>query len=267
VLVVPEQPEAHTKVRAVGKTEMLGGAGANTAAWLAALGDTVSLIGRIGADAHGSFCLQELQRLGVNCDGVIRDQTAPTSIAVCWSAGDDKRIVTYTGFASPLPYDLLRLDAAQSPILHVATTETDSLVDALRFARGTGIRVSLELDGRSMARARDVASLAFINSKELRVVFGIDWTALHPNDVRTLLPSPGAALVVTVGARCVRYVDHTEAITVPVAPVETVDRTGGGDAFDAGFLHAWAAGADPQSCLATGLEAATRALLQLGATP
>lgn len=267
VLALPEQPQAHTKVRALSTAEALGGAAANTAAWLAALGDDVSLIGRVGSDAHGSFCLDELQRLGVDCEGVTRDQRAPTSIGICWSAGEDKRIVTYSAYESPDSFDSLRFDPAQNPVLHVAASETDSLVAALSRARDVGVRASLELDGRAMARAREFASLAFTNYKELRAVFGIEWSAMQPEDVRTLLPTPGAALVVTVGAHCVRYVDHAEAITVPVSPIEIVDRTGGGDAFDAGFLHAWATGSDPATCVETGLATATQALARLGATP
>jgi ribokinase len=266
VMVVPEQPGPHTKVRALSKTDMLGGAAANTATWLATLGDDVSLVGRVGADSHGTFCLEELDRLGVGRTTVVVAEDAPTSIAVCWSAGTDKRIVTHSGGAQFIVPDLA-CDPAQQATVHVAMPETDSLVAALRRAHSTGVRISLELDGRSMPRARELASLAFINSRELAAVFGIDWRSLRPADARRLLPRAEAALVVTVGTDRVCYVDHTDVVTLPVVAVEVVDRTGGGDAFDAGFLHAWAAGSAPATCLEVGLATSTRVLRKVGATP
>jgi sugar/nucleoside kinase (ribokinase family) len=50
-------------------------------------------------------------------------------------------------------------------------------------------------------------------------------------------------------------------------PVEVVDATGAGDAFDAGLLRAWSTGAGPAEALAAGCAAGARAVARLGARP
>ena len=45
------------------------------------------------------------------------------------------------------------------------------------------------------------------------------------------------------------------------------DSTGAGDAFDAGLLAAWLAGASPSDALRAGVAAGARAVTRLGARP
>src|SRR4051794_31096734 len=55
-----------------------GGSAANTAAWLAAEGVPVALVGVAGGDAAGDERLAELRRAGVDCTSVRRAADAAT---------------------------------------------------------------------------------------------------------------------------------------------------------------------------------------------
>jgi sugar/nucleoside kinase (ribokinase family) len=57
-----------------------------------------------------------------------------------------------------------------------------------------------------------------------------------------------------------------EVVRVPAYPVETVDTTGAGDSFNAGFLHRWLAGAPIADCLRLGAACGALSTLGLGGT-
>lgn len=67
--------------------------------------------------------------------------------------------------------------------------------------------------------------------------------------------------VCTLGSRgAVALSAEGERASVPAQPVEVVDTNGAGDAFFAGFLAAWLAGAGLDGCLDTGSRQAVVAL-------
>jgi len=57
-----------------------------------------------------------------------------------------------------------------------------------------------------------------------------------------------------------------EVVHVPAFPVKTVDTTGAGDSFNAGFLHAWLRGAPVVECLRLGAACGALSTLGLGGT-
>jgi len=67
-----------------------GGAGANTAAWLAHLGVPVMLVARVGADAAGREQAEALAHLGVRCAFTV-DPDSPTGTVVAVIAPDGER--------------------------------------------------------------------------------------------------------------------------------------------------------------------------------
>jgi len=72
-------PEAPVPVVAVSsETAQLGGA-ANVSNNIRALGGRVDLCGVIGADEGGRHLLDALKRQGIGCDGILSDQSRPTT--------------------------------------------------------------------------------------------------------------------------------------------------------------------------------------------
>ena len=75
------------------------------------------------------------------------------------------------------------------------------------------------------------------------------------------------AIAVTAGPDGATWIEGATRIQVPAERVPVADSTGAGDAFDAGLLAAWLAGAAPEDALRAGVAAATRAVARLGARP
>ena len=115
------------------------------------------------------------------------------------------------------------------------------------------------------------AALAFPNRDEAGVLTGLD----EPVAAAAALCSAYGVVVLTLGAEgAVVAVAGAEPLRCPSEPVAALDSTGAGDAFAAGFLHAWLGAAGDGSPLDragsaadAGNRVAALALGTLGARP
>ncbi len=73
-------------------------------------------------------------------------------------------------------------------------------------------------------------------------------------------------VVAKLGKNGAMTLDGEKVVQVPAYPVETVDTTGAGDSFNAGFLHRWLAGAPLVECLRLGAACGALSTLGLGGT-
>jgi ribokinase len=266
---IERMPRRHEKLRSGEIVASLGGSGANTAAWLHYWGCEVVLGGAVGGDRDGRQCIEDLQAQDIDCSLMAVVDGASTGRGVCLSTPREKRIITTSGPSIELALDGLRgakLDWSNR-VLHVSCKESPELIATCRQASAGGALVSAELGGRSLPAVREVASLAFMNHDELQRVFGVRPEELTTEHVAQFLPQPDARLVVTMGrggAMCVsaREISHAPSVHVPL-----VERTGAGDAFNAGFLSAWVRGLSDHECLTQGNKSSSLVLGLLGAQP
>ena len=281
VIVRPHGPIEHGTDTRSDVTITPGGAGANTAAWLAAYGMDVTLVARIGADHAGDTVRADLAAHGVT--PVLAVDTAhPTCAVVVLVAADGERtMLPDRGANRHLRVDdvdlaKLGIERDATPHLHLSAYvlfdegSRDAGLAALRQARDLGWTTSV--DPQSPAHLRAVGPERF-----LAWVDGVD--LLLPNDAEiATLGGPDAALsavravVVTADARGARWVCRAaggalDTVEVTAPAVEVVDPTGAGDAFNAGFLGAWLAGEDPGSALRAGVGAGSAAVTRTGARP
>ncbi|MFM8479771.1 MAG: PfkB family carbohydrate kinase, partial [Gammaproteobacteria bacterium] len=75
-----------------------GGKGANQAVAASRAGGRVSFIGRVGRDDLGDRALSGLAKEGIDVQGVSRDVSAPSGVALIWvSAAGEKRLAGSPG--------------------------------------------------------------------------------------------------------------------------------------------------------------------------
>jgi sugar/nucleoside kinase (ribokinase family) len=218
---------------------LVGGSAAIAACGAARLGLDTAFVGAVGRDLLGTFMLDALADRGVDVSGCGADPDTPTGITVALVRGDDRAILTAPGAiplltAAAVDRDLLRA----SRHLHVASFH---LLDGLRpgleglVAEAHAAGVSVSLDPQGDPGGGDTALLS-------RLAAQVD--VLFVNEAEdAALDSAGCPLVVVKrGAR--GALARTAQGTVEAVPprVATVDGTGAGDSFDAGFLAARLAG-------------------------
>lgn len=264
---LPRYPEAHQKVDALAIDSALGGSGANTATWLAQRVERVELIGAVGDDSEGRLCLEWLDAAGVNRANVEIIEHGLTSRASCWIVASDKRIVTYRQPCLRREHATAGALAtvAEADHLHLGSTIDAAGLDCLRAASEAGASVSIELSSRTHDEVRPHADVVFLNTEELRGNFGLEPARLDAGAVSSVVPKPGATLVVTNGPESIICATTDSVEHFPVTPLEEVaDRTGGGDAFDAGFIAGWLEQHDLRTAVSAGLDCSRQVLQQVG---
>ncbi|HEY2669917.1 MAG TPA: PfkB family carbohydrate kinase [Rugosimonospora sp.] len=254
-----------------------GGSAANTAAWLAASGTPVTLVGVVGDDAAGTDRLAELAEAGVQC-AVRRATDAPTGTVVVLSHADERTMLCDRGANTRLSTaDIDRALAGAPDAVHLHLSGY-ALFDggsrpagrhALAAARSAGLSTSV--DAASAGPLRRVGGPAFLDW-----VRGTDLLLANLDEAVALVgvadPVPLSAharhAIVKRGADGAAWASAgAGAVEVPAQPARAVDVTGAGDAFAAGLLSAWLSGAEPRSALVAGTRLGARAVSTAGARP
>jgi sugar/nucleoside kinase (ribokinase family) len=238
-----------------------GGSGANTAAWLGHLGAPVRFAGRVGlADLRRHASVLEHCGVDVRLVGDSRNQTGRIVVLT-----HDRSMFTDRGANLALgPEDL-----------------PDALLDDVTFIHVSGYSLLekgpraavLDLVDRSgLPWSVDPASAAFVRDTGF-----LGWTAgatiCFPNEDEADVLEEGLldayeVLVLkrgSLGARVLRR--GAEPVDVPARPATSIDPTGAGDAFAAGYLATMMAGGDDVACAAAGVAAAAEAVGRPGARP
>ena len=245
-----------------------GGAGANTAAWLAALGASPVLLSRVGTDGAAGQVRDALAAAGVRAM-LAADPDAPTCTVIVLVDGTGQRtMLADRGAAGRLsPADVAPAALAGARHLHVSGyvlldgSSRAAGLAALATARAAGLTTSVDPQA---AQLLEPGFLDLVRGVDLLLPSAGELTALGGAEV---VLGAVRAVAVTAGAGGATWLDRTGRWKVPARPVRPVDTTGAGDAFDAGLLAAWVGGATPPAALRAGVEAGTRAVGHAGAWP
>jgi ribokinase len=268
VVNVPRFPEPGETVVGSRFATYPGGKGANQAYGAARLGGRVSMIGQVGNDAHAGWLKQHLASAGVDVSHVGTDPSVSTGVAVIGiEATGQNRIVIAPGSNGTL--GAAQLQAAQGLIasadilLLQLEIPLPTVATAARLAKQAGAQVILD-PAPALAIGEDL--LRWIdyltpNETELAALTAMPVSgpldragALHRAEG---LRARGARnVIVKMGEQGALLVGEKLEHFWPVVPVQAVDTTAAGDAFNAAFAVALAAG---QSIIDAGRFAAAAA--------
>ena len=243
----------------------------------ARLGLRVAFVGVVGNDAMGQFMLDAMRTHGIDVSSCRVDDVIPTGASVILAGATDRAIMTVPGTIPVLRDEDVPaavLDRARH--LHVGSV---FLLDALRprlaerfaAARRAGITTSFDSnwdpsgswDG-GLKGILAQTTVFFPNAAEAQRIAGREST----EEAALALAALGPRIVaVKCGADGALAGEPDGTITrVPAIRVDTVDTTGAGDSFDAGFLTAWLAGRPVRDCLAVGVACGSLSTRRIGGT-
>jgi len=261
-----------------------GGSAANQAAWMARLGLNVVFAGRVGA-ADAAFHRRQLARFGVE-PRLAADECAVTGAIVVLVGPDGERtMITDRGANLGLrPGDVPVALLDDVALLHLtgysffAPGPRATVLGLISEARRRG--VPFTVDPGSAAFLRQLAPGAFLGWTKGAAVCFPNWDEAvvlagpanpgggDPSLTAAVLARTYGAVVLKLGADgAVLAVAGAPPVRIPAWPAVVRDTTGAGDAFCAGFLAAWLAGAPLAEAGTAATKAAALAVTALGGRP
>jgi sugar/nucleoside kinase (ribokinase family) len=254
---------------------VLGSATAIMAMGLARLGTPVAFVGKVGDDAWGRYCLEDMAGRGIDLSRVVRGGGLKTGVTVSITSPADRALVTYLGAIVALTGADVTDEALRGlDHLHVSSFFFQEglrphLPDVFSRAHRAGLTTSLDTgfdpserwDGGLRETLRET-DLFFPNEVELAALTG----GKDPAEGLRQLSNGRTRVVAKLGKDGAMTLDGGRVLHAPAYPVETVDTTGAGDSFNAGFLHRWLQGAPLAECLRLGAACGALSTLALGGT-
>jgi ribokinase len=232
------------------------------------------VLSTVGDDPLGDWCAAQLRTRGVDTSLLRRVPGMATGMAIIFIGAGDKRMVTVEGPPRETAMRTLPdADLGSWSHLHVTGSPVEALTDLVRRGRDHGLSASIEWNGRAMDRVARYAELHLMNADELaRLERPADSVDVERDTVGELAPDLARRLdsdiVVTLGARgAVWCSPGDDPVVESTVTLEPVDRTGGGDAFDAGIVSGFLRGESREQCLRRGLALASEVLMVAGGFP
>ena len=250
--------------------KMLGGAPANFAYRLQSLGDTAALISRVGDDPLGDEARKTLHERGLPLDLLQSDSGHPTGTVpvTLTPEGIPSFVITENvafDFIALTPE--MRTVAAQSSLICFGTliqrspVSRETLHRFLELAPQATRLLDINLRDGCFTRETVDDSLARahilkLNDDEVRIVgamLGIQTEEFDQFADGLFARYRLSQCLITRGAHgALGYTRDGQHVVVPGTPVKVADTIGAGDAFTAGFVHAYLKGASFERCCAFG---------------
>ena len=234
----------------------VGGAAANAALALVALGCRPRLAGCVGDDLLGTFVLGRLRDRGL-AEEVRVLPGVPTGVSICLEGpARDRTFVSMRGALDRFEASMVPEGLVESPFVlfcgyfTLGALRGGPAVDLLERSRAAGATVLFDPDvepgGWSDGARREIAGLLPLVDGFLPNRYeacGLTGAADPVEAGRELQRIGGGRVVVKLGAEGAASIDPNGSARRVAAPVvDARDTTGAGDAFDAGLLYGLAQG-------------------------
>jgi ribokinase len=241
-IFVERAPVGGETVIGAGYEEGPGGKGSNQAIQAARLGADVALVAVVGADRFAQEARAMWEAEGVDTTYIATHESLATGVGfIVVEASGENRIVLDAGANERL--GAASVDAAVDRIarsrvvLAQLEVPTEAAIAAMAAARAAG---AISILNPAPARPLPDHGLAMIdvltpNETELRVLAGRrtnDGAGDPIDDARMLVRRGVGAVVLTRGAEGALIIQADGELALPALPVDVIDTTGAGDAFN-----------------------------------
>ncbi|MBN2667683.1 MAG: adenosine kinase [Bacteroidales bacterium] len=250
-----------------------GGSAANTIHGLAKLGADVAYIGKVGQDEVGAFFVKDLEASGITTK-LKYSQTSSGLAAALVTPDAERTFATYLGAAVEMtPEDITPELFEGYDILHIEgyLVFNQALVEkALKTAKSLGMEVSIDMASFNVVEAnleflqnmvKEYVDILFANEEESKA-----FTGLEPKSSCEEIAKSARIAVVKIGKEGA-YIkaEGQDIVLAPAYTANSIDTTGAGDSYAAGFLYGYTNGASLYNSSRIGAKIASKVIEHIGA--
>ena len=244
-------------LKPLGVKYVAGGSAANTITCTAILGMPSGFIGKIGDDELGELFKSDQEQYGVRTRLLKSPHSSGRSMVFVSGGNAERTFAVYLGAALDLVPDDLRPEWFEGyDYFHIEgylVQNQDLVRRAVEYARQAGCLISIDMASYNVVESNQ-AFLHDIVDKYVDIVFANETEARS----FTGIPDPSKALdeiakmcsiaVVKVGKDGSMIKSGDENHFIEAWPADTIDATGAGDTYAAGFLYAHSLGLPLKVC-------------------
>jgi len=228
-----------------------GGCAANTAIGLAKMGIKVEVMGGVGRDSFGEFIIKDLAWNGVKTTEIkISESFATSNTIVIPTLHEDRRYIHTFGANADFGINDINFDhISKTKVLYVGgyldlpKFDQNSLIKVLKFAQEKGVTTAVDViipgkerNPQYFKECRDALGYIDVflpNYDEARLLTNEE---IPEKQAEVLLRFGPKMVLITMGQEGVVFKTEKQTIVASAYKVDSVDPSGGGDAFDAGFI-------------------------------
>ena len=237
--VIPKFPAFDSKTEILDYEKQGGGQVATAMVACSKWGLRTKYIGKVGADDLGMFSLKSIREAGVDVSSVAVARGATNQFAfilidknsgertIIWHR--DKKLLYEEG-------QLSREDVCKGKILHVDGHDIEVTIKAIEWAREEGIYTVIDIDKVEEKTPELIRDVDFLITSS---TFGPKLTGIEDREkaLMALKRYTRGFLCATLGREGSMAVVGDRIVYSRGFDVETLDTTGAGDVFHAGFIY------------------------------
>ena len=260
------------KLKEVGVKYVPGGSAANTITCTSIFGMPSGFIGKIGNDELGHLYRSSLEQSGVKTTLLTGTKGSGRAMCFITGANAERTFADYMGAALELvPEDLKPEFFEGYDYFHIEgylVQNQDLIRKAVQMAKEAGCIISIDMASYNVVESNEAffhnlvekyIDIVFANESEARA-----YTKKEPREALDELAEQCRIAIVKVGKDGSMVKAGDEYHFIDPWPAATIDATGAGDTYAAGFLYAHSLGMPLKVCGEVGSRSAAKVVKVIG---